>query len=82
MVFTGAQITLFFEDNDQMGLSNRTRVLLQGEGITHPADLAEFTKKDAWDQALEQCKRPPQVADAGGALVAQAPYQFPAKSLL
>ena len=59
MVFTAAQITSFFEDNDQMGLSNRTRVFLQGEGIMHPSDLSEFTKKDAWDPVLEQCKRPP-----------------------
>ncbi len=46
MVFMGAQITSFFEDNDQMGLSNQTRVHLQGKGIDHPFDLDEFMKSD------------------------------------
>ncbi len=49
MVFTAAQITAFFEDGAQMGLSNRMRVYLQGEGITHPDDLLEFVKTEAWD---------------------------------
>ena len=39
MVFTNAQITSFFQDRDQMGLSNRTTVYLQGEVITDPNDL-------------------------------------------
>ena len=36
-----------------MGLSNRTRVYLQGEGLNHPDDLREFTKKEAWEQIVE-----------------------------
>ncbi len=68
MVFTVAQITAFFDDGAQMGLLNRTRVYLQGEGITHPNDLIKFVKKEAWDQILENCKRPPQVTNAAGAL--------------
>ncbi len=47
MVFTALQITAFFEDGAQMGLSNRTRVYLQGEGLTHPDDLIKFVKKEA-----------------------------------
>ncbi len=89
MVFTAAQITSFFEDNNQMGLSNRTRLYLQGEGLTHPDDLREFRRKEAWEQVVENCKRPPQIAAqaaaAGGAapaLVVQQPFQLPAKSLL
>ncbi len=82
MVFTAAQITAFFEDGAQMGLSNRTRVYLQGEGITHPDDLIKFVKKEAWDQVLENCKRPPQVANAAGALVHQQPFLLPERSLL
>ena len=84
MVFTNAQITSFFQDADQMGLSNRTRIYLQGEGIDHPDDLAEFLDKETWDQIIENCKRPPQVpAPGGGAgLVAQQPFLLPAKSLM
>ena len=82
MVFTGAQITSFFEDAAQMGLSNRTRLYIQGEGINHPDDLQEFTDKDAWDQIIENCKRPPQITNAAGALVNQQPFIFPAKSLM
>ena len=86
MVFTNTQITSFFEDRDQMGLSNRTRVYLQGEGITDPSDLLEFVDKDAWLQIVETCKRPPQVPGPGAppnpALVSQQPFQLPAKSLL
>ena len=82
MVFTGAQITSFFEDADQMGLSNRTRVYIQGEGINRPDDLQEFTDKDAWDQIIENCKRPPQTTNAVGNHVNQQPFIFPAKSLM
>ena len=59
MVFTLLQQTAFFEDNDQMGLSNRTRVFLQNEGIQHPRDLADFAKDEHWSQIIENCKRPP-----------------------
>ena len=65
-----------------MGLSNRTRTYLKGEGIVQPDDLAEFTKKEAWAQIVENCKRPPQIPGAGGALVNQQPFLLPAKSLL
>ena len=82
MVFTTSQITAFFENADQMESSNRTRVHLQGEGITHPNDLLEFMDKNSWKQIVETCKRPPQIAGAGGALVDQQPFQLPAKSLL
>ena len=82
MVFTAAQITLFFEDATQMGLSHRTRVYLQGEGINHPDDLEEFADKDTWDQIVENCKGPPQIPDVNGNLVNQQPFLFPAKSLM
>ena len=84
MVFTAPQVTAFFEDAAQMGLSNRTRLYLQDEGITHPDDLFEFTDKDAWAQIVETCKRPPQVPGVGvnAPLVSQQPFQLPAKSLL
>ena len=47
MVLSAPQVTAFFEDNDKMGSSNRTRLYLQGEVISHPEDLLEFVEKDA-----------------------------------
>ena len=87
MVFTLLQQTAFFEDNDQMGLSNRTRVFLQNEGIQHPRDLADFAKDEHWSQIIENCKRPPQIPDpapgaAAGAMINQSPFRLPSKSLL
>ncbi len=83
MVFTAAQVTAFFEDGNQMGLSNRTRVYLGTEGIAHPSDLVDFVESEAWDQLIENCKRPPQVPDPAnaGQLINQAPFRLPAKSL-
>ena len=82
MVLTAGQLTLFFEDANQMGLSNRTRVYLQTEGITTPDDLIDFVTKDSWDPIVDNCKRPPQILGAGGALVNQQSFHLPAKSLL
>ena len=42
MVFGVAQVTAFFEDNDQMGLSHRTRMHIQSEGIVRPKDLIDL----------------------------------------
>ena len=81
MVLTAGQITAFFTDADQMGLSARTRTFLQSEGISMIEDLAEFSSKDAWTQIVENCKRPPQVTDAAGNLVNQAAFHIGAKSL-
>ena len=67
-----------------MGLSNHTRLYLQSEGIIELDDLIDFVKKEAWDQVLKNCKRPPQVPNPADAtqLIPQAAFQFPAKSLL
>ena len=84
MVLTGGQLTAFFEDANQMGLSNRTRMHLQTEGITTPDDLVDFVSKDSWTPILDNCRRPPQVpgAGAGAALVVQQAFHLPAKSLI
>lgn len=80
MVFTNNQRVAFFEDADQCGLSNRTRLKLVAEGITNVEDMTEFEDED-WDNFAYTCKRPPQVADANGALVNVAPYELPVMSL-
>ncbi len=79
MVFTALQITAFFEDAGQMGLSNRTRVYLQGKGITTPNNLVEFLDDNIWDQILKNCRSPPQVLNADGDLVDQQAFLLPAK---
>ena len=83
MVFTNAQTTAFFENNDQMGLAARTRVFLQTEGITDVSDLEEFTTKESWSQVLENCKRPPRIPDpaGGGGMIEDQAYRIGAKSL-
>ncbi len=48
----------------------------------HPNDLIEFLKKEAWDQILKNCKRPPQVVNAAGNLADQHPFLLPERSLL
>ena len=44
MVLTGNHITSFFEDDNQMGIENRTVIFLQEEGITTVGDLVDFTE--------------------------------------
>ena len=44
MVFTAAQRTAFFENNDQLGIPHATVVKLQEEGISRPDDLVDFNK--------------------------------------
>ena len=64
MIFTASQLTVSFKDNNQIGLSHRTRVCLQGKCITHPSDLSKFTKREAWAQIVENHIHHPQVAGA------------------
>ena len=67
-----------------MGLSARTQAQLAREGITNLDDLADFDNREAWAQIVENCKRPPKIADPNNAnqLVAQEPFQLPAKYLM
>ena len=44
MVLTAAQMTTFFEDDEQMGIPHTTVIQLQTEGITTVGDLADFEK--------------------------------------
>ena len=67
-----------------MGLSNRTRLYLQTEGITGPEDLSEFVGKDDWTPILDNCRRPPQLPGPtpNDPLVNQQAFHLPAKSLM
>ena len=75
MVLTAGQTTAFFEDNDQMGIPNATRVQMQAEGITTPDDLVDF-HKDELRQLAENLRKPPgriQNPDPGAAAGATIP---------
>ena len=84
MVSGVAQVTAFFEDNDQMGLSHRTLMHLQYEGIGRPNDLVYFTASDSWKKIIENCKRPARIPDPNntGQKIAKEAFQFPARSVM
>ena len=67
-----------------MGLSNRTRLHLQTEGINTPDDLVDFVGKEDWTPILDNCRRPPQIPGQGAnaALVNQQAFHLPARSLM
>ena len=86
--FSDAALTAFWEDAAQMNLSNRTRVALAEEGLSEPADLAEFTK-DGLTALFDNLRKPGkamvqptgQMATRGNAtLEEQEPFKIPAKS--
>ena len=83
MPLTATQVTAFFRDVDQKGLSTRTRIHLQGEGILIPDNLIEFTSKDSWDKIVDNCKCPESIQDPANVwqLIAQEVFQLPEKSL-
>ena len=84
MPLTANQVTTFFQDIDQMGLSAHTRIHIQGEGILIPDDFIDFTSKDSWDQIVDNCKRPARISDPAnvGQFVSQEAFQLPAKSFM
>ena len=83
MVLAAAQITSFFEDADQMGLTRQTRTLsLNSEGIITEGELAEW-KNDDWDQWKNNCKKPDRIPDPENPanLIHQNPFEILVKSL-
>jgi hypothetical protein len=87
MVFTAAQVTLFFEAPDQMAITHRTRLKLAEEGIDHPSDLLEFTK-EGFKKLAESLKYPdgrvpnPDAGAPAGAMIITPRYALGAKSWL
>jgi hypothetical protein len=68
-LFDAAALTLFFEDVNNMGLSNCTRLQLAHKGITVPDDFKEFDKEGLSAIFLNLYK-PPKVPMAGTAAIA------------
>ena len=87
MVFTAAQRTVFFENNDQMGIPLATLVQLQDEGITHRDDLVDFDK-DTIKQIADNLRCParripdPTPGAAAGVTIPTPPFVFGAKSIM
>ena len=82
MVLTAPQTTVFFENAGQMGLSNRTRVQLQLEGINMIPDLAEWDSEQ-WDDFNSNCRRPDMIPNPANPaqLIHQQPFLVPVRSL-
>ena len=92
MVFTAAQLTAFFTTADYLRLSARTAAAIAAEGITEPADLAEFDK-EGLDAIFRNLRKPPRALQGGAGrgaagrgggggrgLVDVEPFIVPAKS--
>ena len=84
MVFGVAQVTAFFEDKDNMGLSHCTHIYLQYESIFRPNNMIDFTASDSWKKIIENCKCPARIPDPNnaGQTIPQEAFQFPAWSLM
>jgi hypothetical protein len=65
-LFDATALTLFFEDANNMGLSNHTRLQLANEGITDPEDFKEFDK-DGMTAIFSNLLMPPKVPATGAA---------------
>ena len=86
---TQAQLTAFFTNADQLGISAGTYGHLQAEGLTTFEDLKEFTT-EAVKRLGESCRRPggmipyPNAGAEGGpsagALMPTPPFPFSIKS--
>ena len=87
MVLTAAQTTAFFEENDQMALTNATCVQLQQEGIVTVNDLLDFDEK-TMRQISDNLRQPggripdPNPTAGAGATILTPPFIFGEKSQL
>ena len=84
MVFTAAQTTAFFEDDDQMALAHATRLRLQAEGLTTVDDLIVFEDEEALKQLIENLRKPsgtiPNPNGVAGEVIPTPSFAFGAKS--
>jgi hypothetical protein len=68
-IFDAAALTLFFEDANSMGLSNRTCLQLTHKGIAVPDNFKEFNK-EGLSTIFSNLYNPPKVLVAGAAAIA------------
>ena len=85
MVLTAAQTTAFFENPDQIGITHKTMVQMQQEGIQTVADLADF-EKQSLQQLADNLRKPggripdPNPNAAPGATIPMPAFTYGAKS--
>ena len=65
MPLTAPQALLFWTEQAQMSLPDRTRLKLAAEGLTTPTDFIDFPEKDDLDALILKCLKPAKIA--GGA---------------
>jgi hypothetical protein len=85
MLLTAAQRTMFFEEDAQMGIPNRTVIQLQTEGLSGIEDLVDFDKETIKGIASSLRRPAGRIADpnpgaAAGATIRTPPFAFEAKS--
>jgi hypothetical protein len=85
MLLTAAQRTLFFEDDAQIGIPNRTVDQLQTEELTAVEDLAEFDKENIEGMPSNLRRLAGRIADpnpgaAERGTIPTPPFAFGAKS--
>ena len=68
-LFDAAQLTSFFEGQDYMALTNRTRLQLALEGITVPDNFIDFDA-DGLEGIFLNLQKPPKVPATGAAAIA------------
>ncbi len=68
-LFDAVALTLFFEDANNMGLSDRTHLQLAVDDITEPEDFKEFDN-DGMTAIITNLLKPPKVPALGAAACA------------
>jgi hypothetical protein len=79
MPFTAAELTAFWTNPDQMGISDQTRQQIATEGLVVPANFDDFSKKSDLDVLFTLLLKPGKVV-SGHSLKEVASYVIPAKS--
>ena len=83
MPLTAAQLTAFWTDPDQMGLTNRTRRQMAAEGLTTPDDFEDFPEKGDLEGLFKLLLKPAKEISGAGptaTLKEVAAYVIPAKT--
>ena len=85
MPLTAAQLTAFWTNPAQMGLSARTRTQIAAEGLVTPDDFEDFNNEADLDGLFKLLLKPPKVMVGIGihaVLTEVAAYVIPAKTMI
>ena len=81
MPLTAAQLTAFWTNPAQMGLSARTRTQIAAEGLVTPEDFEDFNDEADLEGLFKLLLKPPKVM-VGAVLTEVAAYVIPAKTMI